>query len=93
MTFRVWKYPWPLRPVVDQKRFMMPMGAKILQLHPQDDNLCIWALVDDDQPMEPRDFIMYGTGHELAEAAPSFPYVGTVHLNQGTLVLHVFEKP
>jgi hypothetical protein len=67
----------------------MPIGAKPLSVHAQNDDLYLWALVDTDSPVEGRKFVIVGTGHEVNEHAGDF--IGTAHLSGGSLVLHVFE--
>lgn len=48
------------------------------------------SLVDPTAPEERRYFDVYGTGHPM----PADPgrYLGTAHLDNGALVLHVFDR-
>jgi hypothetical protein len=70
-------------------RNMLPVGAKLLSVHAQGDDLCLWALVDTEAPLEDREFVIVGTGHEVHDHAGAF--IGTALLANGRLVLHVFE--
>lgn len=82
----VWKYVWPLPS--DIAAFDMPRGSEVLCVREQGDRtLCLWALVDTDQPKVKRKFTLCGTGHP----APEGEYVGTALLDEDSLVLHVFE--
>lgn len=68
----------------------MPAGATILTTQLQYGVLCIWFLCDPTMHFARRRIVVYGTGHEL----PPNPgkYIGTVQLNDGGLILHVFDQ-
>ncbi len=86
---RVYKYPLPIR---DQVYVRMPINAEIFHIHPQDNDLCIWAAVDPDEKQTvDRCFRIAGTGHEI-EYYERMAYLTTVHLDYGSLVFHVFER-
>jgi hypothetical protein len=51
----------------------------------------LWMLVDPDEPLKNRRFVVHGTGHELPDDICRV-YIGTFQMNQGDLVLHVFEE-
>jgi hypothetical protein len=80
----IWKYGVPDNGVIN-----MPVGAEILQVREQFENVCLWALVEPGAPLEQRRFIMFGTGHPIPTGA--LVYRGSAHLKGGALVLHVFE--
>lgn len=84
MSKTIWKYE--LEPSTTLE---MPVGAKILHVHEQNDVMCLWALVDTEAPLEVRTFSVYGTGHPMHNHP--MEYIGTAHLSGGSLVLHVFE--
>lgn len=63
--------------------------AKILSVQTQRNEICLWLLVDPINPIERRIFETYPTGVPLYYK--SLAYVGTVQLNNGDDVLHVFE--
>lgn len=81
----IWKYTLSAVSTIE-----MPMGAQLLTVHEQNNEVCMWALVDASQETEYRSFCVYGTGQEV----PKQPmlYIGTALLHSGTLVLHVFER-
>lgn len=59
--FTVRKYPI----IGPYAEIEMPKGAKILHVHAQRGNPCIWALVEPDRKPEKRRFYSYGTGMEI----------------------------
>lgn len=67
----------------------MPRGARVLHVAEQRGDVCVWAEVDPSMPLEPRRFVVAGTGHPL----PAYrgPFLGTVLLAGGALVYHVWE--
>lgn len=85
-TMNIWKFP--LRQ--NACEVTMPTGAKILCVHNQHDNPCLWALVDPQAPQETRHFRVFGTGGNID--ATGLSYIGTAHKIEGWMVLHVFEK-
>lgn len=87
MSKQVWKYILdPINPVVS-----VPKGTEILHIDSQNNDLCIWALVDIDEPDDcKRSFLVVGTGHSMPSCELKF--IGTALLHNGSLVLHVFEE-
>jgi hypothetical protein len=81
------KYPFA---AADQIEIDMPKGAELLCVREQHETLCLWALVDTNQPPYSRTLLMYGTGHDL-DNTNTEKYVGTVFEAGGHLVWHVFD--
>ena len=81
----IWKYE--LSP--DVLFYNLPRGAKILSAREQGDTVCFWAEVNPYEVREPRKVMVFGTGHTLPQEPMRF--VGTAHIQQGVLVLHVYE--
>lgn len=83
----IWKYE------LEPSAFIsMPKGAQILHIDSPDDvSICLWALVDDAQEREVREFRVYGTGHNLPDEADNWTHIGTALLRKYALVWHVFE--
>ena len=68
---------------------VLPLGAQILCIKMQNDELCMWALVDPDQTYnEVVKIRCAGTGHEITE---DVEYIDTVMLLDGELVFHFFK--
>lgn len=81
----VWKYT-----LLPECTLEMPRGAQLLSVHVQGDDICLWALVDSSQPLTPRHFVIFGTGHAIHDV--ELTYIGTVMMLGGALVFHVFER-
>lgn len=80
---KIFKYPLELGGnVID-----MPKGAEALHVGFQGQDIFIWAKVDPNAKLEPREFIIAGTGHDLPE--PLGAHIGTVFV--GSFVWHVFH--
>jgi hypothetical protein len=69
----------------------MPVGAQILHVAEQHNDICIWAQVDSEAAKETRYFIIYGTGHRMMNCEHKF--IGTMLTAGGHLVWHLFELP
>lgn len=82
---RIFKYPLQ---TIDAQTVHLPRGAMSLCVQVQA-GPCVWALVDDTQPTEPRIVRVIGTGHPIPDA-DKLGYVGTYQLHGGALVFHVF---
>ena len=80
------KYPITVR---DRFVLVMPQGARVLTVQSQREVPCIWALVDPSEPERLYEFALVGTGHKR-EDLDGMPYLGTVQLLDGGLILHVF---
>lgn len=82
----IWKFP--LGVALDDKaaEVTMPEGAQVAHFGLQDGSPTVWALVDSDNPPEPRRFQIFGTGHPLPRGCR---HVGTY--GDGPFVWHVFE--
>jgi len=85
MKKEIWKYKLGIKTEIK-----MPKGAEILTAREQGEDVCIWALVDpSEKVMENRSFEVVGTGLKMEYEGSV--YIGTAHLYNSTLVLHVFE--
>jgi hypothetical protein len=74
----------------DELTLAIPAGAQLLCVQTQRGIPQLWAVVDTERPDAPRHFRWFGTGHSFdpgGEAA----YIGTVQINDGALVFHLFE--
>lgn len=82
---KVFKYPVDL---IQHFNIQIPHAAKLLSFQVQDNVPMIWALVDENQPLEERKFRVAGTGHPIDDSVKA--YVGTIQMANG-LVWHLFE--
>lgn len=83
----VFKYPVE---ITDNVFVEMPVGAEILCVQLQRGVPCIWAKVDPKVVTSRRRFRWAGTGHPL-NPERDHRYVGTVQMEDGALVFHLFE--
>ena len=84
---RIYKYPLQL---TEQQKINMPTGAKVIHVAVQREAICLWAIVDPDQPVESRSFGILGTGQ------PDFNpkemrHLVSVLMSDVTFGWHVFE--
>lgn len=90
MTQRIYKYP--LR-VTDTQYVGLPIGAKILKVANQNEELCLWAIVDVHEPkIQPRAIRIFGTGHVMPPRTNALTFIDTVLMSGGSLVWHIFEQ-
>lgn len=83
----VWKFP--LHVTGEPQSVMMPNGSKVLSVQLQAEQICVWALVNPQEPTEERLFFIMGTGHPFGDTGDLLHFVGTIQM--GPLVWHVFE--
>lgn len=70
----------------------MPMGADILHVDSQKNEVFVWAIIDPSQPSEDVIFEVYGTGHDISyDFGDGRTYLGTVKIYEESLIFHVFE--
>lgn len=67
----------------------MPQGATILVAQNQAEAVVIWAEVEASAPLTTRTFVTTMTGEPLPRGKKQF--LGTVQLQGGALVFHVYE--
>jgi len=86
MTYTVWKTELKLRDVQD---IDVPEGAELLTAREQHEQVCVWFKCDPLNLKIKRRIALVGTGHPAPDGAR---YVGSAHLQGGSLILHVFER-
>ena len=72
-----------------EKGLTLPRGAEVLKVGIQNNDFCLWALVDTESDTCIRHFEIYGTGHPV-EGANELNHLGTIF--EGAFVWHVFER-
>ena len=83
----IWKFQVPIKDGII--KILMPKNAEIVHVESQDNQPCLWVLVDSENLQEIRQFRVYGTGHALIFGDT---YVGTVAIQTCfRLVWHIFE--
>lgn len=84
----IWKFEVKARDV--ETVVNMPKSAEIIHVHGQNEQVCLWAIVDPEAEKEERRFAIVGTGHLMFDPA-IHKYIGTAHVLLGHLVWHIFE--
>jgi hypothetical protein len=86
----VWKYK------VEPGSFsvMIPTGGTVLSVAYRhgdgDPGAFLWVIVDTDKPLERREFIAMGTGHDIPVLPSQLRFVGTFFPSD-FIVAHLFE--
>lgn len=90
MNKTIYKYPLS---VTDFQEVLLPIGAEILTVQTQDETVCMWALVNPNEPQkEARNIEIFGTGHSIGyDMGVSRKYISTFQMHGGQLVFHAFE--
>ena len=68
----------------------IPIGAEILTVQKQREEVVLWALVDADSKKEEKEIMIYGTGHKVKDNPGK--YINTFQVSNGNLVFHVFDE-
>ncbi len=85
----VYKYPLSLF----GSTFGLPSGARVLAVQVQHEDPVMWVEHSADQSkLEPRRFVVIGTGHPFPEDFRG-TYMATFQLDGGSFVGHVYETP
>jgi len=85
----IWKYELENR----ETEIEMPYGAQVIHVDNQYGKLCLWAIVNpskQEQRMETRVFWVVHTGKTI-DMPTMKEHIGTVLMQDGTYVAHVFE--
>lgn len=87
MALEVWKFPLKSTGHINVS---MPVGADIISVQALRGLVTLWATCDQEKDVELRNFFVAMTGAPLPELHP-LKSVGTVQLDGGDFVFHVFE--
>ena len=68
----------------------LPADAEILTVQNQRNKICMWVKLDKSSQRVVRKFSVLGTGWDIVSKY-KLKYIGTVQLEDGLLVFHVFE--
>lgn len=87
MGHSIYKYPLKAQ---EHQELELPLGAQILSVQAQRNEICIWALVNTGTiNTEIRRVSIYPTGRSSSSTLDR-EFLGTVQLHGGDLVFHVF---
>jgi len=85
---KIFKYPLS---VTDHQEIHVPVGGKFISVQVQNNEICLWALVDEDKIQVAREIRVIGTGHPIYDDSGNMDYIGTVQMMSGKLIWHIFE--
>lgn len=91
MYKRIYKYKLQ---ITDKQEVKLPMDSLILSVHNVKDELCLYALINPDQPFIHKRIIeIFGTGNDVrCDMGIERKFLGTVILQNNYFVAHVFER-
>ena len=81
-------HKYPLDRSAGRVAVMMPLRRRVLSVQAQHNVPCVWALIDPESPLSLVAFACVLTGAAVPASAGA--YVGTVLLDGGAFVLHIF---
>jgi hypothetical protein len=86
---KIFRYPLE---TIDTQFIELPLGAEILTAQIQDNQLCLWAMVNTspDAITKNRRIEIVGTGYPVP--AGELKYISTFQIMDGSLIFHVFEN-
>jgi hypothetical protein len=86
---KIFKYPLE---ITDTQFIELPLGAEILTVQVQGDQLCLWAMVNTspDAITKNRRIEIVGTGYPVP--AGDLKYISTIQIMDGSLIFHIFEN-
>ena len=83
----IWKFTLPVR--AEPTMLAMPIGAQVLSVQTQQEEVRLWALVDPAEDREERRFLVVATGQSFDPRGKT--YLGTVQTGGGMRVFHIWE--
>jgi hypothetical protein len=87
---RIFKYELS---ITDVQTLDLPHAARILSVMEQQNNIVLYALIDDEETVIHGHTIkIVGTGHPFPDC-DAWDYLGTVQQYGGVFVWHIFENP
>ena len=104
-SMKVYKYDIPVMKIVYEEKLIkfstpvmdkiltidLPEGAVILSVDEQYNKPVLWALVDPSTDIKPRNLYFALTGQEIEANREQLKFIGTIKLDEGTFIVHVFE--
>jgi hypothetical protein len=86
-TREIWKY------VIYPRKLnhMVPRNGIIRYVSEQHGEICVWIEVNPNEAKEWRHFEIYGTGHPIIYKGDNPQYIGSVKVDGGNFIFHVYE--
>ncbi len=83
----IYKYPLD---ITDEQTVALPKGSSTISVLSQNDDLVLYAIISDQEELEPHRIFIRGTGHPTDNLLRS-KFLGS-HIYRRNLVFHVFEE-
>jgi hypothetical protein len=87
--YKIYKYPVPDKSSIDLD---LPLGAKILSVEEEDNKIVLYAMVIPQLSLKIINMRVIETGAAIDFSPNEYKFIGTVKLDGGKLMLHVFYK-
>ena len=81
---KIYKY---IIPLCERIKINMPLNALIRHIGLQNEQICIWAEIDEKNKISKKNFYIVGTGCDIPKEAKY--YIGTIQ--QPPYVWHIYE--
>lgn len=89
MVRMIYKYPLELK---ELQILDMYEQSEIIGVQIQDNEIVMWALVDNEKDMIECAIKLYGTGHTIRDNINDLSFIGTVQLNSYVWHLFLFSE-
>lgn len=91
MVHRIFKYKFD---ETFRQEIKLPKGAHVLDYQIQHENLCLWAIVDDEETQfDKKVYYIFGTGQEIDRGyLHALAHRATVQALGGQFIWHIFEQ-
>ena len=86
---KIFKFPLE---VTDYQTIEVKSPAILLSVAEQNNNIVLYAMIDDLEYGIPVDVRIIGTGHPIKDDIDNYKFLGTVNLIDGGLMFHVFAR-
>jgi len=88
--YKIYKYTLE---IMDYQEFLLPLRSKILSVCEQHGKVVFYTMVDTAMEHKTKySFRIFGTGHPCADSIVFYSFLGTVKLEEGNLMFHVFYQ-
>jgi hypothetical protein len=81
-------YKYELQPEIE---IDLPTNSEVLSVANQNEDIFMWVAVTENKAIKKRKFVVFPTG-KIFDSERKLKFIGTVLLNNGNFVFHVFEE-
>lgn len=84
-------FKYKIEPHGNETKLSLPFGAQVLRVEIQNNEVCLWALVDQNpNSFQQRSFAFFGTGQKIPPGN-NMVFINTFFTDEKTFVYHAFE--